>query len=575
MPMRQINVKWSVILLLLIHAGLLVWGATKHSPNLNEPAHLVAGVSHWKFDRFELYRVNPPLIRMVAALPVLASDAKFDWNGFYETPGARPVFNLGVAFIKANGEKSFWYFTIARWICVPFSLLGGFICYLWAKELYGQIAGIFTLALWCFSPNILAHAQFFTPDCGASALGITAVFFFWKWLKNPNWESTITSGLVLGLAELTKTTWIILFGLYPLIWLIWMISQKSENLISLKKQTLQLFCVLLLGLYVLNLGYGFEGSFMKLKKYQFVSHSLTGNEEYKKDTQLELTNRFTDCWFGEIPVPLPKNYVLGIDVQKKDFENFGRESYLRGEFREQGWWYYYLYALAIKIPIGYWIIFCLASLHAFYHGSSNKTVWQDKILLIAPSLTILFIVSSQTGFNHHMRYVLPIIPFAFIWMGQSALWIVEKNKIAALVTTMSLVWSIGNSLWIYPHCLSYFNEIVGGPMNGHNHLINSNIDWGQDLLFLKEWIEKHPEAKPIQICYYGDFEPKHLGMNYELPPINAKQNSEFQPPPGWYAISVNYLRGYGWKQPKDGFSYFQRYEPVATAGYSIYIFHIE
>lgn len=182
---------------------------------------------------------------------------------------------------------------------------------------------------------------------------------------------------------------------------------------------------------------------------------------------------------------------------------------------------------------------------------------------------------AQTGFNHHVRYVLPVLPFAFIWMGQSALWFVEKKKFAAILTGLCLVWAIGSSLWIYPHSLSYFNEIVGGPRYGHNHLINSNIDWGQDLLFLNEWIKKHPEAKPLYLCYYGYFNPQDLDIDSSLPPVNENQSPDFQPPPGWYAISVNYLKGYGWRQPKNGFSYFQKYQPVATAGYSIYIFHIK
>tara|TARA_R110002167_G_scaffold101723_2_gene264678 strand:+ start:1906 stop:3630 length:1725 start_codon:yes stop_codon:yes gene_type:complete len=573
--MMQCHFKWIAVFLLIIHASLIAWSATKHSPNLNEPAHLIAGVSHWKYGRFELYRVNPPLIRMVAALPVLFSDAQYDWSGFYESPGARPVFKMGRQFIEANGEKSIWYFTIARWICIPFSLLGGYICYRWAKELYGSFAGLFSLTLWCFSPNMLAHGQFFTPDCGATALGITAAYFFWLWLRQPNWKRAIVSGLVLGLAELTKTTWIILFGLWPMIWLVWIFSRKGDLLMSGKRQIAQLSCVLILGIYLLNLGYGFTGSFTRLKEFQFVSHSLTGNEDNEQRKREDKRNRFVDSWIGEIPVPFPRNYILGIDVQKKDFENFGRESYLRGEFREKGWWYYYLYAMAIKVPIGYWIIFGLTVLNTIWGRSSDNSSWHDGFILAVPSLAVLTLVSSQTGLNHHMRYILPIFPFAFIWMGQSASWIVEKKKFTAILTGSSLVWAIGSSLFVYPHTLSYFNEIVGGPMNGHKHLINSNIDWGQDLLFLKEWIENNPEAKRIHICCYGDISPKDLGIDYELPPINANQHYEHQPPPGWYAISVNYLIGYSSKLPKDGFSYFQKIKPVATVGYSIYIYHIE
>lgn len=571
MKQRQLN--RIVLFLLFMHASLLSWSATKHSPNLNEPAHLVAGVSHWKYIRFELYRVNPPLIRMIAALPVLASDANFDWSKFYESLGARPVFLMGREFIEVNGENSIWYFTIARWACIPFSLLGAYICYLWSKDLYGSIAGLFSLTLWCFSPNILAHGQFFTPDCGATALGITAAYCFWKWLRQPAWKSAIIAGFVLGLAELTKTTWIILFGLWPLIWFIWLVSRKSDKVLSWKKQAMQLLCILSLGVYILNLGYLFEGSFTKLKQYEFTSNSLTGYENEDQRIEKKKKNRFNFSWLGEIPIPLPKNYVLGIDIQKRDFENFNRDSYLRGEFRDHGWWYYYLYALAIKVPIGYWVLFGLAFLHAFSVSSARASIWQDGLLLAVPALTVLILVSSQTGFNHHMRYVLPVFPFAFIWMGQSALWIVEKKKIAAIVASISLLWAVGSSLTIYPHSLSYFNEIVGGPMNGHNHLIHSNIDWGQDLLFLKKWIKKHPEAKPFHLCYYGDFNPKDLGMDYFLPPVNEKNSPDFHPPPGWYAISVNYLKGDDRHKPKKGFTYFQNKKPVDTAGYSIYIYH--
>ena len=87
---------WGVVVTLLtIHAGLLAYAATTHSPTLNEPGHLVAGLSNWKFGRFELYRVNPPLTRTVAALPVIAAGYEEDWGGFYEGPGARPVFGMG------------------------------------------------------------------------------------------------------------------------------------------------------------------------------------------------------------------------------------------------------------------------------------------------------------------------------------------------------------------------------------------------------------------------------------------------------------------------------------------------
>jgi len=109
----------------LVHVSLLAYGARVHSPTYNEPAHLVAGLSYWSFGRFDVYSVNPPLVKLVAALPVLAVGCKTDWSSFSSGPGARPEVSLGESFVHANGERSLWLITLPRWACIPFSLLGG------------------------------------------------------------------------------------------------------------------------------------------------------------------------------------------------------------------------------------------------------------------------------------------------------------------------------------------------------------------------------------------------------------------------------------------------------------------
>jgi 4-amino-4-deoxy-L-arabinose transferase-like glycosyltransferase len=214
--------------LLLVHAGLLAYGGAVHSPAIDEVGHMAAGLSHWELGKFDLYHVNPPLVRMVAAVPVRFAQPKYDWSQFSDAPGARSEFPIGRDFITANGERSFWFFTWARWACIPFSLLGGYVCFRWARELYGDWSGLLALTLWCFEPNILANAQMITPDTGATALGLTAAYVFWKWLKQPGWLLALGAGFALGLALLTKTTWIILFALWPALWLVWQASQGRK-----------------------------------------------------------------------------------------------------------------------------------------------------------------------------------------------------------------------------------------------------------------------------------------------------------------------------------------------------------
>jgi hypothetical protein len=158
-----------------------------------------------------------------------------------------------------------------------------------------------------------------------------------------------------------------------------------------------------------------------------------------------------------------------------------------------------------------------------------------------------------------------------------------------LFAAFALIWSVGSSLWVYPHSLSYFNESIGGPLNGPEHLLGSNVDWGQDLRYLKWWLEEHPEARPVYLAYFGYIYPEDVGINYTLPAIDGAfgENKSIVPLgllPGWYAVSENYLRGYPWHAPngqrrgqsipKEGLLYFQNMKTKKITGSSIHIFHV-
>jgi hypothetical protein len=145
---------------------------------------------------------------------------------------------------------------------------------------------------------------------------------------------------------------------------------------------------------------------------------------------------------------------------------------------------------------------------------------------------------------------------------------------------------------VYPHSLSYFNELVG-PEHGHEHLLDSNLDWGQDLLYLKDWCDRHPEAKPMGVACWSFFDTRVAGLEFVLPPPGfpapgARSDTPLQrigPLPGWYAVSANVLQGHrmplpdgrgGWTPYRDqGYDYFLRFRPVDRVGYSIHIYHID
>ncbi len=587
-PLRRSATGLAVVALLTLHAGLLGWIGLRNSPGLDEAAHLSAGLSHWKLGSFELYPVNPPLVRMIAALPLCFLDVETDWSDYTDVPYSRPEFPVGNRFFELNGANSFLYLTFARWMCLPLSLLGGLIVFVSARELFGRAAALLALSLWCLSPNIMGNASMITPDAPAASLGVTAVYFLWRWLKQPSWLGAGWSGLTLGIAELTKTTWIVLFGLMPALWLVWRITDCRRALVTNPETSQepkpatasiwQLCAILLLAIYVVNSAYAFEGSFRPLSTFSFVSHALSGHQDH------EPSNRFKDSRLGRVPMPVPANYLKGIDTQRYDFET-GKDSYLGGVQKFGGWWYWYLYALAVKVPIGTWclgVVAIIASWQFRYVGAS----WRDQLVLLAPVAAVLILVSSQTGFTRYVRYVLPIAPFCFIWIGQVAR-LIGRSRIGSGIVIGATVLSIVSSLTTFPHSLSYFNEFAGGPLNGADRLLDANIDWGQDLLYLKRWYDAHSENRPLYLQYFGfpPSAPQIAGIDSRPMPKIKSYSPDFDSPdvvtfepalePGWYAISVNDLYAYKHFGPEmPWFSYLLPKTPTARAGYSIRIYQL-
>jgi hypothetical protein len=575
--------------ILTAHALLLFWSAIWCSPTIDEIGFMVAGLNHWHTGTFDLYRVNPPLPRLVATMPLAATGLREPDQLFDIRPGRRPEFDLGREFVNQQAERAFSYFTVARSASLVFSLLGLYICYRWARHLYGPRSGLLAASLWSFCPIMIGHASLITADTAAAALGTLACFLFCRWLRQPDWVGAYWVGLGLGVALLCKTSWLLLIFLWPLSWAgLRLLEQPRLPWPHWLAQGVQICLMLVLGVAAVDGGYLFEGCFDRLGDYPFVSQALT-----IETVPHCRENRFAGTWVGSVPVPFPRNFVSGIDVQKSDFEK-GLWSYLGGEWRRQGWWYYYLYGVAVKWPLGTWILLFLAVCSIPITRSFTCT-WRDEVMLLLPGIALFAFVSSQTGFNHHLRYILPSLPFAYIWMSRVLGAGAPRTALWQALVFGAVVWSAGSSLMVYPHSLSYFNELSGGPMSGSAHLIDSNIDWGQDLFYLKRWLDDHPEARPLDLAYFGGFDPRVAGIEFSLPPAGIPYDTDLSdlssteveclgPKPGWFAVSVTMLRGYefsladgqgGMHRPQRGsYTYFQRFEPAATAGYSIFIYHI-
>lgn len=635
-----------------LHIVMLGWEAAWNSPTIDEPAYLAAGVSHWEFGRFDLAKVSPPLVRLVAAIPVHLAPHQTDWGSYRIGPGIRAEHGVGRDFMVANGRETFWLFTIARWACIPFSLVGAYFCYRWSYELWGTRSAVAAVLLWCFSPNILAHGGMMTPDVGVTALSLAAAYLYWRWSQAGTWRMAATAGIVLGLAVLAKTNAVVLLPLLPVISLavavgkLSLVNRRGLNrelptldgtaetpdlpalgssnpgdstsntnvdkaVVPITRLFAQLALSLVLAMYAINLGYGFEGSLERLDKYEFASTTFRG------DTEGVIGNRFRDTAIGWLPVPFPKAFLEGVDLQRKDFENPSSNTmtYLRGEWFNHSWWWYYLYVVAIKVPLGAWALL-LISVALQFKAGLRSWLRPEILSLMLPGLALFAIASSQTGFGHSLRYVLPAFPFAFIfasgafrdpvpsrggllapcyhWFStlvgrgrtseaEEVLGVRQSPPTAAtrslsfarvVVAWVALMWHMVSSLAVYPHSLSYFNELAGGPKNGHAHLLDGNLDWSQDLLYLEDWIRKHPEARPIHVGFWGFLPLKDLQADYsEFDFHRPEADLETKIPPGWYAISVNHLR-HDFRMGNPKYAEFLKRRPDAMAGYSVYIYHV-
>lgn len=568
-----------VLLLLGIQGSLLGWNDWTTSPNRTEVGHMAATVYFWHTLRFDVFHVNPPLTRFVSGLPVILCRPQHNWDDYSSRPQDRPELALGTAFLDTNtATKIRWCFAAARWSLIPLMLVGGYFGYRMSRELYGGASGIVFLALWCFSPLLLGWGATICPDAAGAALGIIAIYYFRRWLEGPSWSRAAVAGVCLGLLPLSKLTWLVALAVWPAIWCVWIgpicLARNTKGSLCLPPLR-QLVTLLLIGLYTLNLGYLFDGTFRPLGKYEFNSKLFCSHQPVESQRARIANNRFARTWLGAIRVPLPAELVQGLDTQQCDFER-GIDSYLRGEWSEHGWWYYYLYVALVKMPVGTWCLLFLAVFATAFGGNYNAA-WRQEMLILTPLVTLSIFVSSQTGFSVHPRYIILVVPFLFLWISKLGKAFEMRHRVVAGVTVISLTWLIASSLSIYPHSLSYFNELVGGPKNGPKHLLGSNVDWGQDLFYLEDWCRKHFNASPIRVAYDGIYPLEKTTIpttgatliRNDDPALQNVNGIGWEPQPGWYALSVNHIYG-----PSKSFRSFLKYEPVAMAGYSIYIYDI-
>lgn len=529
--------------LLILFALLAIHSSLQKSATFDEGNHLVRGLYPLSGQGFLLNRDHPPLVNLLQALPV--------WFVFRpHVPAATrdlyPFFSYSEAVLWNIGNDGRRMIALARLVTLGLSVLLGLLVFVWARRLYGDTGGLVALTLYAFSPMVLAHGMLVTTDLGHAFGVFLFLFALFRLTDEASPRRILIAGLCLGLAIASKH---IALLLVPLGFLQLYLAQATGRAdftyalgtfsITLARKGLvgRLMCVTLIWLLQLIVAlcivwglYGFS---------------------------VGRTNEF-GIW------PLAPDYCSGI---LRNLQNLkaNQQFYLNGEISTQGWWTFFPLAFLYKTPLPILVLFLLTvGLHIGDKAQLGKGL---DLVALTLGLYVICIISSRR--NLGLRYLLPAYPVLFIYA--EALARVPRWRLALVPL---LTWLIIGTLAVYPDYLSYFNETIPSDKR-HLYLVNSDLDWGQDLPALARYQKDHG-IEVLRLGYFGTADPSAYGVVAENLPSYLRYSIHYNGSrtldlTGVIAVSATLLQGL-FNSPPGFYTPLRTLPPTADLGGSILVF---
>ncbi|MFA6635527.1 MAG: glycosyltransferase family 39 protein [Candidatus Omnitrophota bacterium] len=488
---------------------------------------------------------QPPLARYLAALPlVIFMDLSIPDNEDQWRREDRSEFGRDF-FYKFNDHPDRMLF-YSRCSFIVIGLLCGIILFVMARSFYGDRAALFSLFLYSFSPNIIAHTRLSTVDMTATCFILLSVYTFWRFLRKRSLKNIVIAGGCLGLAQLSKYTSLLLYPTFIFLTALEIPSVPEGERARLFKK---LFVIFACSIILLWAGYGFDSDpilngAMRVQEKLGIAHSFA---QKLIPFWNENMSRVLDHVLLNVPVPLGTHMQGTLGVMRHGYE--GHSVYFLGQWSGKGNPLYFVLSFMVKTPIPS-ILFIVAGFFLVFKKGMRR---KERFLLTL--IAVIFLTASLSKLQLGHRYVLPMYPFCFILAGRSAeLW----KKPYKIPISLLMVWYLVTAFWIWPDYISYFNETIGGPANGYKYLRDSNIDWGQDLPALAEYMREN-DMQEVRLMYFGSAEPSEHGIRYK--PL--EESETIFPGSNVYAISVHKLERVKWAR---------YHEPDAKLGYSIFVY---
>jgi hypothetical protein len=521
------------------------WSSTAKSAAFDEQYHLTAGYAYLRTGDPRLATNHPPLAGLLAALPLLG-DAEIKLPTEHPAWQAGDRYLFSDIFLWESGNDAQSILVRSR---LAITLLGVMLVasiYFAARQILGERAAWLALLLAVFEPNLIAHSRFVTTDLPLTLFFFLAVWWWWRWLANAEWHSAWLAGAFAGLAMGVKYNGGLVWAVIGLMTLIQPLAVGGAGWKKRLGGSLIAAATALGVLWIL---------------FRFAVGPVT----------------FLPEW-ALLPAPHYWQWLWNTFDRIVNLQDV-RVNFMLGETSRQGWWTYFFVAGLYKLPIVH-LLLAFAGLMVI--------VWRREVRLLAvlwlPPALFLLMGATQI-LNIGFRHMLPAIPFLLLLGGSVAEhvpWLYARPRRVVVATSALLLWLAVDAFRISPHYESYFNQLAGPWQNWSQILVDSNLDWGQDLIALRQVMDERG-IEAVNLAYFGKGVPEAYGVRYRPLPsylrfMEGREITAYNPhtpEPGWYAISATALRtGVMTPEGVDLYEAFRSREPDGRAGYSIYLYNL-
>jgi len=494
----------ALLLVLATQVALSTW---QQSPSWDEGDHIFAGYMNWKAGEYDLNPEHPPLVKLIATLPLLPLDLKV-------SPRTRHSFKTeaymgGRELLFRNDPRYGGHYSAdtllfrVHMAALVFAIVLGLLLFLATSEMFSATAGVIALAIFVFDPSVLAHAPFVATDIGAACGFFAAVYTLYRLVKRPTLTRATICGLAVGLALTTKHSTVLLLPIFLLLlsgelFGRWRSQQPFPRQISLKL-TAGITIIAAIALFVLWSVYSFRFAMHPVEmKMPALSAKLATVSPLLAHTIL----------FAAKHHLLPESYLYGLaDVQEVGLKT---PTYILGKVYEHGQWFYFPLLLSLKWTVGFIVLLGLA-LYALFARRLGRP--REIFFLSLPAVFYL-LVAIVEGLNIGVRHILPVYPFFFALTGAGVAWLIQQKRLWLYPIAALLLFHAVESLHCFPNYIPFANILWGGPSHTNRYFTDSATDWAQQLKWTKQWLD----ARNIHDCYFAYFAaPVLLPSDYGIP----------------------------------------------------------